>query len=358
MALGARVLKTGIAVTLSLYVALLLGSASPVIAAVAAIFAMQPSIYRSWRYFLDQLQTNVLGAALALAAGRFFSNEPLAIGIVCILVILICLQMKMEETIGITLVTVVAVMEASGQWDFALNRFLLSLVGIGAAFLVNIFFIPPKPKEQFVSQIHSVFQKMSLLLRTVISDEIKESVFREEKAALGGALKSLAGKYSLFEEEQKKLKRAKYSRSRHLVVYKQMLHTMEKGAEVLDVIDEHYFGAGRSPEADEMFDHHLERLIKYHEHVMLKFDDKLKPDSQEAENFEEENTRFMDWVVHRCSQGLEGSVRLSVVAAVMYDYGYQTGRLNRLVEQFKGGADLKDPLDFSLERLRRNFDKS
>ncbi|MCZ8521084.1 MULTISPECIES: FUSC family protein [Paenibacillus] len=358
MALGARVLKTGIAVTLSLYVAMLLGFTPPVIAAVAAIFAMQPSIYRSWRYFLDQLQTNLLGAMLALAAGHFFSNEPIAIGIVCILVILICLQMKMEETIGITLVTVVAVMEASGQWDFALNRFLLSLTGIGAAFLVNIFFIPPKPKVQFVSQIHSVFQKMSLLLRTMISDEIKESVFREERQALDGALKSLAGKYSLFEEEQKKLKRAKYSRSRHLVVYKQMLHTMEKGAEVLDVIEEHYFGAGRSPEIDEVFDHHLERLIKYHEHVMLKFDDKLKPDSHEAQTVEEENHRFMDWMMRRGSEGMEGSVRLSVVAAVLYDYGYQTGRLDRLVEQFKGGADLKDPLDFSLGRIRKNFEKS
>src|SRR6476646_3368993 len=99
MTFGARMFKTGIAVTVSLYISELLGFTPPVIAAVAAIFAMQPSIYRSWRYLLEQLQTNVLGATLALLAGMIFSNNPIAIGIVCILVIIICLRMGMEETI-------------------------------------------------------------------------------------------------------------------------------------------------------------------------------------------------------------------------------------------------------------------
>lgn len=67
MSFGARVLKTGIAVTLALYLSsLFLNPQSPVPAAIAAIFAMQPSIYRSWKYFLDQLQTTTLGAIVAL----------------------------------------------------------------------------------------------------------------------------------------------------------------------------------------------------------------------------------------------------------------------------------------------------
>ncbi|MGV2644390.1 aromatic acid exporter family protein, partial [Clostridium perfringens] len=53
MAFGARMFKTGLAVTLALYLAMLFDFKSPVVAAIAAIFAMQPSIYRSWRYFLD-----------------------------------------------------------------------------------------------------------------------------------------------------------------------------------------------------------------------------------------------------------------------------------------------------------------
>ncbi|TDF99544.1 FUSC family protein [Paenibacillus piri] len=355
MSFGARVLKTGIAVTLSLYISMLLDFSLPVIAAVAAIFAMQPSIYLSWRNLLDQLQTNTLGAAMAMLAGMFLSKDPFAIGIVCILVIMICLKLKMEETIGLTLVTVIVVMEASGQWDFALNRFLLSLIGIGSAFLINILFFPPKPKEQFVKLIHTVFQKLSLLLRTVVSDEIKENVFRDEKRRLEAAVKLLGEKYSLFEEDLKKLNKAKYSRIRHIVVYKQMLTTLHKGAEVLDAVEQHYFQADRTPEMDAYFDRHLERLIKYHEHVMLKFDDKLKPDSSEADRMERDNEAFMKKMISDYSEEREGLLRLSIVAAAMYDYGYQTGRLDRLVEQYNRGPEEKEAVESLIAWFKKQF---
>ncbi|SFL84817.1 Uncharacterized membrane protein YgaE, UPF0421/DUF939 family [Paenibacillus sp. 1_12] len=344
MSFGARVLKTGIAVTLSLYISIWLQFSLPVIAAVAAIFAMQPSIYRSWRYFLDQIQTNTLGAALAMLAGTFLSKEPIAIGLVCILVIMICLKLKMEETIGLTLVTVIAVMEASGQWDFALNRFLLSLIGIGSAFLINILFFPPNPKEQIVKQIHTVFAKMSLLLRTAVSDEIREKVFRDELKALEDSFKSLSAKYNLFEEELKKLKRAKYSTSQHLVVFKQMLSTLQKGLETLDSVEQHYFRSTRRAETNLYFDHHLEKLIKYHEHVLLKFENMLKPEISEAARMEEDNDKFMETMIASYTQGNTEVLRLFIVAAGMYDYCIQIARLDKLIEQYNRGQDEKEPL--------------
>lgn len=325
-------LKTGIAVTLSLYVSVWLHFSPPVIAAVAAIFAMQPSIYRSWRYFLEQVQTNTLGAVIALLAGMFFSNAPIAIGVVCILVIMLCIKLKMGETIGLTLVTVIAVMEASGQWDFALNRFLLSMVGIVSAFIINIAFLPPKPKEQFNDQIHHVFTQLSLLLRTVISGEMKEKVFREQRQKLRNGIGSLSDKYKLLEEELKKLKRAKYRKTRQLVVYKQMLYALQKGAEVLDAVEEHYFQADRTEEMNMRYDRHLEMLIKFHEHVLLKFEDKLKPESWDSDSIEDLNDAFLKSATNGYREDREGGLRLFIVAAAMYDYGHQTARLNRLVE--------------------------
>ncbi|WP_442603215.1 FUSC family protein [Paenibacillus sp. KN14-4R] len=339
MTFGARVLKTGMAVTLSLFISTLFHFSSPVIAAVAAIFAMQPSIYRSWRYFMEQLQTNTLGAILAVLGGFFFSKEPIAVGLVCILVIMLCLKLRMEETIGLTLVTVIAVMEASGEWEFALNRFLLILIGMCSAFLINILFFPPKPKEQFVGHIHTVFSKLSLLLRTVISDEIKESVYRDEKQSMEDSLKSIADKYKLFEEELKKLKKAKYSQARELVIYKKMLHTLRKGAEVLDVVEEHYFHSPRTQETDDIFDQHLEKLIKFHEHVLLKFDDMLKPECTDGLLLEEENETFMGLVLDQYEDRRDGMHRMMIVATVMYDYGYQIQRLDKLVEHYNRGSE-------------------
>ncbi|MNO48157.1 Fusaric acid resistance protein family protein [compost metagenome] len=339
MTFGARMLKTGIAVTLALYIAAWLHLPSPVIAAVASIFAMQPSIYRSWRYLTDQLQTNTLGAILAMLGGSLFSNEPIAVGLVCILVIMICLKLKMGETIGVTLVTVVVVMEASGQWEFALNRFVLILIGILSAFVINIVVYPPKPRVQYEKQIHDTFDQLSLLLRTAISDEMKESVFRSEKRKLEDTINKLADKFKLMEEDQKRLKTPKFSESRQLVVYKQMLKTLRKGYEVLDTVEQHYFQAVRSPGLNAEFDQHLEKLTKFHEHIMLKFDNKLKPNVDEAEQFEVENDAFLRSMLDRYAEQREGVLRLSIVSAEMYEYGHQLERLNRLADHSHVTAD-------------------
>ena len=48
MKLGARVLKTGVAIVFALFLAQILNVPSPVFAAIAAVFAIQPSIYRSY----------------------------------------------------------------------------------------------------------------------------------------------------------------------------------------------------------------------------------------------------------------------------------------------------------------------
>ncbi|MCA1294285.1 aromatic acid exporter family protein [Paenibacillus sp. alder61] len=340
MTFGARMLKTGLAVTLALYVVSWLNLSSPVIAAVASIFAMQPTIYRSWRYLLDQLQTNTLGAVLAMLGGMLFSNEPIAVGLVCILVIMICLKLNMGETIGITLVTVVSVMEASGQWEFALNRFALSLIGIVSAFVINVLVMPPKPKVQYLNQIQETFHQLSLLLRTAVSDEMKETVFRSEKRKLEDKINSLNDKFKLMEEDQKKLKTPKFSDSRQLVVYKQMLKALRKGYGVLDAVEQHYFQAVvRTPEMNREFDQQLEKLIKFHEHIMLKFDDKLKPNNREAEEFERENDEFLRRMLDRYASERVGVLRLSIVSAEMYEYGHQLERLNRLADHRHTAGD-------------------
>ncbi len=337
MNFGARMLKTGIAVTLALYLTMLLNLTPPVIAAIAAIFAMQPTIYKSWTYFLDQLLTNTLGAVIAVAAGRLLSHEPIAVGLTCIVVIMICLKMKRADTIGLTLVTVISVMEASGQWDFALNRFLINVVGIFAAFIVNIVVLPPNPRGQFLGQIESTFNQLSLLMRTAVSDEIKENVFRDQQKALEGSIQSLADKYNLLEEDQHKRKRPSYKESRHLVVYKQMLRTLRKGSEVVEAVEEHYFPASRTLTLDQLFDQQLEYMVKYHEHVLLKFDGKLKRDDEPWQNLEEENERFAMTMQAYMEQREDSTMRLSIVAAEIHAYGYQLERLNRLVEHYGEG---------------------
>lgn len=90
MTIGARVLKTGLAVAVTLWLGTLLGLKSPLISAIAAIFTIQPSIYRSWKHILEQVRSNLLGAVIAMAAVWLVGNSPISVGIVCIGAILLC----------------------------------------------------------------------------------------------------------------------------------------------------------------------------------------------------------------------------------------------------------------------------
>ncbi|EFM10364.1 protein of unknown function DUF939 [Paenibacillus curdlanolyticus YK9] len=333
MTIGARVLKTGMAVALAIYISGLLGFPSPLIAAVASIFTIQPSIYRSWQQISDQLQTNVLGAIVALAALRLFGHTPIAVGLVCILVILISIRFKMESTIGLTLVTVVAIMEAhDAGYDAALSRFLMVLTGMGAAFLVNVVIFPPRPRKQFSEQVHHAFDQLSLLLRTAISNEMKEQVFNAEKERLHGTLRKLDERFSVFEEERAIRAVSKAARARQLLVSKGMIKALQKGSDLLEIVEEHYFAAPGAGEWAHQFDRHIEELTKYHEHILLKSEGKMKANAH-IEPEEEREAKLAAQLTVYLGEADEDRKRLVFVASAMFEYAYHLRRLEKLIDQ-------------------------
>jgi len=333
MTIGARVLKTGFAVALAIFVSSLAGFSSPIIAAVAAIFTIQPTIYRSWQQLLEQLQANVIGAALALGAVQVLGSRPIAVGLVCVAVILINIRLRIESAIGLTLVTVVAVMESNtGGWEFAADRLAQILTGIGSAFLVNVLIAPPRPHRQFNEQVRSAYEQLSLLLRTAISNEIKENVHKEGKDRLHATLRKLDERFGHFEEEKFFSLRSKLKRARQLVVSKQHIKALQKGADLLDVVEEHYFSTPGAEDWAGRFDARIEELTRYHEHILLKFEGKIKPEA-DIEPDGEPETKF----AQQLTAYLDGSVSehrgLIFVASSLFEYAYQLKRLDKLVDR-------------------------
>ena len=106
---------------------------------------------------------------------------------------------------------------------------------------------------------------------------------------------------------------------------------------MLEAVQEHYFQSDRTPDINSSYDRHLEKLIKFNEHVLLKFEEKVKPGSWRADSVEEENDEFIKHA--RNGNNDDGSLRLFIVAAAIYDYGHQTIRSDRLVER----TDADDP---------------
>lgn len=337
MTLGPRVIKTGIAVTLALYICSLLKLDSAVFAGVAAIFTIQPSIYRTWKQVWDQVQTNTLGAIVALIALYFLGNDPIIIGIVMIIVILISLKLEMESTMSLTLVTVLAIMSAPGNEDlsFALHRFGIILIGMTAALLVNIFIYPPKYKKNYLDKVHSVFQNMSILMRTSISNEMTEKSFQEQMKQLEEDLLKLEEQYKLFDEEREKMAKLNNMNVREIVVFKQMLKSLQQGFIVLENIDAFYFQSKPDDNENLLFDLHLEHLIKYHEIFLLKYDGKIKLDEpQLEEEIIKQTSAFLEKVIDSYNRDHEQKIKLAVVGSSIYKYAFQIERLNRLIDQY------------------------
>ncbi len=342
MTLGPRVLKTGIAVTLALYICSIFGLEPAVFAGVAAVFAIQPSIYRTWKQMLDQILTNTIGAAIALFAIHFLGDNPITIGLVMMLVISLSLKMKMESTIPLTLVTVLAIMSAPGNEEFlfTLNRFLIILVGIGSALLVNLIILPPKYKKNYIVKVQAVFQNLSLLLRTAISNEMTEKSFHELSVKLTNDIQKVEDQFKIFDEEREKMVRLNPLDVREIVVFKQMLKTLQQGEQLLENIEEHYFQSKTSKEENRLFDDHLEDLINYHEYLFLKYEGKIKEtenDSEEDDVMKKSET-FFERTLEKYSQNEDQKLRLMIIASSVVEYTYHLRRLNQLIDQYQRAA--------------------
>lgn len=209
MKLGARIIKTGIAITLALYLATLLNIPSPAFAGIAAIFAIQPTIYRSYLSVIEQVQANVIGAAFAILFGLIFGPHPFVIGLTVIIVIAINLRIKIENTIPVSVVTVIAILESPGEdfIEFALIRFGTVLLGVLSAFIVNLIFIPPKYETKLYYRIVDNTEEIIKWIRfntRQVSEytELKTDIERlKENDEARSALSNVQGRTRLFQTQ-------------------------------------------------------------------------------------------------------------------------------------------------------------
>ncbi|MBB6730078.1 FUSC family protein [Cohnella zeiphila] len=335
MIIGARVFKTGLAVAVALWVGEWLGIDSPLLAAITAIFTVQPSIHRSWRQVLDQLQSNVLGAAVALLAFWLLGSTPISVGLVCILVILLCLKLKIEDTIGLTLVTVVVIMEARSQgWPAALDRLIGLLVGFASAFAVNLAIAPPKHRGRFVRLVQEAQSLLSRLLRTSVSNELKENVFHQERDQLQTLLKKLDEQYRMFAEERVWFPRSRTRQTRLLVVYKEMLQALQRGENLVEAVDEQYWAVSSEADWNRDADRHLEALSGYHEQLLWKWEGKMKAGAAAAAPPIEEGVRLTERIIASSESNAVKRARLLVITSAMFAYEDRLRRLDRLMEHW------------------------
>ncbi|RLQ92362.1 FUSC family protein [Falsibacillus albus] len=281
MKLGARIFKTGIAIVLALFVAEILHLPSPVFAGIAAIFAVQPTIYRSYLSIIEQVQANLIGAILAVAIVLLFGNHVIFVGLAAIIAITIILKLKIENTIGLSLVTMISIMEAPGEnfIQFAIIRFSTIMLGVFSSFIVNLIFLPPKYETKLFSRVSNVTEDMLKWIRLSTRHATENHLLKKDMEKIKERLIKIDQIYLHFKEERSYFKMNHIAKNRKLVIYRQMISTLRRAFEILKRLHRFENDIHQLPEEIlQLIQGQLDGLMSYHEQLLLKFVGKVKAD--------------------------------------------------------------------------------
>ncbi|MBA2876532.1 FUSC family protein [Thermaerobacillus caldiproteolyticus] len=338
MKLGARILKTGIAVTLALFLATLLKLPSPVFAGISAVFAMQPTIYRSYLSLIEQVQANVIGAIFAIVGVLLFGHDPFIIGLTAMLVIALCLKMRLESTISIALVTVIAIMEYTEDQfiDFAIIRFSTIMLGVLAAFFVNLIFLPPKYEKKLYYQIAENTENILKWIRVNTRHASEHHILKNDIEKMKENMTKLEHLYLMYKEERNYFQKNRFQKSRKLVLYRQMIIVTNRALNTLKILHRLENELYHMPaEFQQTIRSQLDCLLYYHEQMLLKFIGKIKcqSDSEIVNEACNEKKRLIEAFYKYSQQGNEYHL-FSLVGAII-DYGEQLDHLDKLIESFQ-----------------------
>jgi uncharacterized membrane protein YgaE (UPF0421/DUF939 family) len=342
MKLGARIVKTGLAVVIALYIARYFEMEPIVFAAVAATLSIQPSIYRSWKYLKDVLTSNVIGASFAVVMMTTLGTDPFIVGLTVIFVIASNLKLKLQHSVSISVLTVIAIMESgvSGSpLDYSLGRFLTIMTGVGSSMLVNILFLPPKYEHKLFDTLNKWHNRSSLLLRNLTTSSLTLKAVREEKEWLKKQEKRARDLFDLHKEERKGFfQKGHYPIMRRLVLFKRMIKTIEKQMDLYDSLEIHFrhvisLSESKGQEITEF----LSVLTSYQERIFLKYEGKVKHSEHHQKDV------MLDEMSHKTIRDLMELytpnnqtlwLHLFPVASAMVGLIEELDHLDRLVDSF------------------------
>lgn len=342
MQLGARIFKTGIAISLALFIANWLNLPIPFMAGIAAIFAIQPSVYRSYLTILDQMYGNLIGAAIGIIFVLTLGSNYFTVGLAAVLAIILMLKLNLNNPVPLTLVTIIIIMESNQDQflQFAGLRFLTILLGILSAFIVNMIFLPPKYETRLFASIHEVTEEVIRWIRVSIRHASDHSSVKSDIDKLSEKLDKVDQWYSFYKDERSYTKKQQFIKARKLVLYRQMITTSKKSLEVLKRLHRYENEVTLLPEQFHMMiQEHLESLASYHEQLYMKYVGKLRPEHSETAGTEAllKRHEVMDVFIREINLAHEeendgfSAYRLMHILSAMLDYEEHLEHLDLLI---------------------------
>lgn len=350
MRIGARTLKTGIAVTIALLIPQLLNMPTgSTLAAISAVFALQPSVMRSITTLRNRLLANLIGGIIAIIVTLTIGNQYVIVGLSAALLIAVLNKLDLGPVIGQSTVTLVLVMMTTEQNFilFAFYRLFSTFIGVLVAFVVNTLFFPPKYEEKLYHLIDYTTTDIIKWIRASIRKNVEYPVLKKDLKWVQSELSRTDVYYSLFKDEGHYLrKKQQIPKLRKVVVYRQIISTTRIAFHLAKTLHTYENSFNHFP--DEMrilIRERLETLVTAHEQILLKFNGRVQPGSVNFFAYKASLRReFMESFFNEASleaymdgdYGQSNSV-IHIMSAIL-KYEEYIEHLNNLVTSFKKNA--------------------
>lgn len=147
--IGGRIVKTGIAAGLSVFIARILNLEPAIFACLISTLSVQRSFYNSIMQSMQIVGSVLMGSVIGAVFAFSFGLHPVAVIFATMIMILVCLKLKWQDQIVLSIVTVLTFMEFGSQnfIQFTSHRILLGLIGACCGIILNIPFMPYHKKN-------------------------------------------------------------------------------------------------------------------------------------------------------------------------------------------------------------------
>ena len=341
MKLGARILKTGIAIILALFIASLLPDEAGLkaIAGVSAVVAMQPSVFRSIKTVSDQALGNVVGALLAVAMVTVFGDNVIIMGVTVILLIAILFRFNLAHVATLASVTALIIMgQHSGDFYVsAFYRFVLVMIGVISSSTVNLLFLPPKFESKIYYNSLNICSDIFVWFKLVLNDTSEYHNIKEDRGVISDRIKRLEQTFSYYEEERPFTKKQVYAQNRKKILFKEVVRSTRHAYEVLKKMNRYQNDLHNlNHELLLQIKLELDTLIAYHEQIFISLSKKAKYDvsqfDSQIENPQKKELMdaFQKEIIKNPYQTVYSYANIMQIISAIEEYRYTLEHLDRL----------------------------
>ncbi|SOC40496.1 FUSC family protein [Salinicoccus kekensis] len=369
MRFGARVLKTGLTVVLTLFITHLFGLGPSLIAGIAAVFALQPNVHRSAMKTWEQFQGNGIGAIAAIIMVLLFGNNIIVIGLTVVLVLATLLFFNLQSVSTLAVVTVIAVMDAPqileedastlAFLEAAGIRFALVMIGVLSSLLINLVFIPPRYETKMYHNCFNITTDIFKYIRLELSSISEFQIVKKDIESLRERVVKLETMYLWYREERSFFRKDRFADARRKILFKHLISSTRRAFELLRKFNRFENDYNH---LDEDFQNRirfeLEYLMTFHEQIFMKFTEKIKANVPNEGGIHEdlyETTLMDDFIRHYNEAETEEEkmqyTSIMEILSSLYEYANSLERINRLTDSFFRFHSEKNKIDIQDETL-------